>query len=100
MFVDFGLQHGRRSIQNAGTPSEHRHQCNQGGHAGNIYVAGFQRTLDTPDSYDAYVTKLSPDGARILYSTRFTGSKPDYAVALDIDSTGAVYIKSFRMGLT
>src|SRR5436190_14614310 len=32
--------------------------------AENIYVAGFQRTLDTPDSYDAYVTTLSPDRPR------------------------------------
>src|SRR5437588_483590 len=59
---------------------------------GNIYVAGFQGTLDTPDSYDAFVAKLSPDGSRILYSTKFAGSKSDYAVALDIDSAGAAYI--------
>jgi hypothetical protein len=29
--------------------------------AGNIYIAGFQGTVGTPDSYDAFVTKLSPE---------------------------------------
>jgi uncharacterized protein (TIGR03437 family) len=60
--------------------------------SGNIYVAGFQGTVGTPDSYDAFVTKLSPDGSKILYSTKFAGSKSDYVAALDIDSTGAAYV--------
>jgi hypothetical protein len=29
--------------------------------AGNIYIAGFQGTVRTPDSYDAFVAKLSPE---------------------------------------
>jgi len=60
--------------------------------SGNIYVAGFQGTAGTPDSYDAFVAKLSPDGSKILYSTKFAGSKSDYVAALDIDSTGAAYV--------
>src|ERR1019366_8325017 len=60
--------------------------------SGNIYIAGFQGTLGTPDSYDAFVTKLSPDGSKVLYSTRFAGSKSDYVAALDIDSTGVAYV--------
>ena len=60
--------------------------------SGNIYIAGFQGTVGTPDSYDAFVTKLSPDGSKILYSTRFAGSKSDYIAALDIDSAGAAYV--------
>ena len=60
--------------------------------SGNIYIAGFQGTLAVPDSYDAFVAKLSPDGSKILYSTTFAGSKSDSAVALDVDSTGAAYI--------
>jgi uncharacterized protein (TIGR03437 family) len=60
--------------------------------SGNIYVAGFQGTAGTPGSSDAFVAKLSPDGSKILYSTKFAGSKSDYVAALDIDSTGAAYV--------
>jgi uncharacterized protein (TIGR03437 family) len=60
--------------------------------SGNIYIAGFQGTGGTPASYDAFVAKLSPDGSKIFYSTTFAGSGSDYAIALDIDSTGAAYI--------
>jgi uncharacterized protein (TIGR03437 family) len=60
--------------------------------AGNIYIAGFNGTPTSPDTYDAFVAKLSPDGSRILYSTTFAGSKSDYATALEIDSSGAAYI--------
>ena len=59
---------------------------------GNIYVAGFQGTIGSPDSYDAFVAKLSPDGSKILYSTRFAGSKWDSVAAMDIDSAGAAYV--------
>ncbi len=60
--------------------------------AGNIYVAGFQGTVGTSDSYDAFVAKLSPDGSRILYSTKLGGSHYDMATALDVDAAGAAYI--------
>lgn len=60
--------------------------------AGNIYVAGFRGTVGIPASYDAFVSKLSPDGSQILYTTTFAGSKSDVAVALAIDSSGAAYI--------
>jgi uncharacterized protein (TIGR03437 family) len=59
---------------------------------GNIYVAGIQGDASAPDSNDAFVAKLSPDGSKVVYSTKLGGSKLDYAVALDIDSTGAAYI--------
>src|SRR5215469_11873879 len=60
--------------------------------AGNIYVAGYQGTPGTPTSYNAFVSKLSPDGSQVLYTAKFAGSKSDMAVALAIDSTGAAYI--------
>jgi uncharacterized protein (TIGR03437 family) len=60
--------------------------------AGNIYVAGYQGTIGTPSSYNAFVSKLSPDGSQVLYTTTFAGSKSDLAVALAIDSSGAAYI--------
>jgi hypothetical protein len=67
----------------AGPSTTLAHLPNSGIHAvkvdtsGNIYVAGFQGTLGTPDSYDAFVAKLSPDGSKTLYSTKFAGSKSD-----------------------
>ena len=60
--------------------------------SGNIYIAGFLGDPATPDSTDAFVTKLSGDGSKILYSTKLGGSKRDSAVTLDIDSTGAAYV--------
>ncbi|HXJ40979.1 MAG TPA: hypothetical protein VNH18_16985, partial [Bryobacteraceae bacterium] len=60
--------------------------------AGNIYIAGFQGTASASDTWDAFVAKLSPDGSKVLYSTRFAGAKSDYAVALEIDSSGGAYI--------
>ncbi len=60
--------------------------------AGNIYAAGFQGTVGVSNTYDAFVSKLSPDGSQVLYTTTFAGSKSDIAVALAIDSAGAAYI--------
>jgi uncharacterized protein (TIGR03437 family) len=60
--------------------------------AGNIYVAGSQGDPATPDSNDAFVAKLSPDGSKVIYSTTIGGSKSDGVAALDIDAKGAAYI--------
>ena len=58
----------------------------------NIYIAGYQGTAGAPDTYDAFVTKLTADGSKVLYSTKFAGSKSDFASVLALDSTGAAYI--------
>jgi uncharacterized protein (TIGR03437 family) len=60
--------------------------------AGNIYIAGFQGTVGSPATYDAFVAKLSPDGSQVLYSTKFAGSQSDFASVLGLDATGAAYI--------
>jgi uncharacterized protein (TIGR03437 family) len=60
--------------------------------SGNIFIAGFKGSADTPDSYDAFVAKLNSDGSKVLYSTTFAGSKYEDIFALEIDSTGAAYI--------
>jgi Beta-propeller repeat len=73
--------------------------------AGNVYLAGsteswnFPATrgaLDTthssPGTPDVFVTKLSADGARLLYSTFIGGTKSDEAFALAIDSVGNAYV--------
>jgi photosystem II stability/assembly factor-like uncharacterized protein len=41
---------------------------------------------------DAFVTKWSPDGKQILYSTYLGGTGFDAATGLAVDSTGSVYV--------
>jgi len=41
---------------------------------------------------DAFVTKWSPDGTKILYSTFLGGSASDAATGLAVDSVGSVYV--------
>jgi uncharacterized protein (TIGR03437 family) len=60
--------------------------------AGNIYFAG--RTTSTAGSIGAYISKLSPDGSTTFYAIALGGSgtSTTAATALEIDSTGAVYV--------
>jgi len=60
--------------------------------SGNLYVAGYQGTTGSPDTYDAFVAKLSPDGSKAFYSTTLAGSMSDFVSALEIDATGAAYL--------
>ena len=41
---------------------------------------------------DAFVTKWSPDGRQILYSTYLGGSGDDIAMGIAVDSTGSAYV--------
>jgi uncharacterized protein (TIGR03437 family) len=60
--------------------------------AGNIYIAGFHGTVGSTATYDAFVEKLTPDGSQVIYSTKFAGSKSDFASVLALDAAGAAYI--------
>ncbi len=71
--------------------------------AGNAYVAGFTMATDFPTTAGAYqrinrggedsvVTKLSPDGATLLYSTYVGSSVSEYYARIAVDNAGAVYI--------
>jgi N-acetylneuraminic acid mutarotase len=71
--------------------------------AGNIYVTGETRAADfptTPGAYrtflqqyeDGFVTKFSPLGASMLYSTFIPGGGSDYPYDIDVDSDGNVYL--------
>jgi hypothetical protein len=55
--------------------------------AGNIYVAG---TTFQNDIYygDIYVSKFSPNGQNLLYTTIFGGASIDYGYALSVDAAG------------
>jgi uncharacterized protein (TIGR03437 family) len=69
---------------------------------GNIYVAGNTASLDFPTkgaiqvttggSGDAFLVKLSPNGAPLVYSTYLGGNANDSASAVAIDAAGNAYI--------
>jgi uncharacterized protein (TIGR03437 family) len=42
--------------------------------------------------YDAFVAKLNPAGARLVYSTYLGGNKDDWANAIAIDAAGNAYV--------
>jgi hypothetical protein len=59
--------------------------------SGNIYIAG--QTATNAGSGAAYIAKLSPNGTTVYAVTiGGSGSSTSSAIALDIDSTGAVYV--------
>ena len=76
--------------------------------SGNIYVAGITTSTNFPVTNgafqednagggDVFVSKISSDGTRLLYSTLIGGSAKDYAsylpaVSLVIDDVGAAYL--------
>lgn len=70
---------------------------------GNIYVTGYTMSTDYPltasayqlgnlGNADGFVSKLSPDGSRLLYSTYLGGTGSDQGSALAADAAGNVYV--------
>ena len=71
--------------------------------AGNAYVTGWTNSTNYPvtsgaftirqfGDYDVFVTKMSPDGTAMLYSTFIGGSLGDYGSGLAVDSSGNAYV--------
>lgn len=74
--------------------------------AGNAYVAGTTNSLDFPlanplqgvrgkgvgNGFDAFLTKISSDGSKLLYSTYLGGSGDDAANAVAVDAAGNAYL--------
>jgi uncharacterized protein (TIGR03437 family) len=79
--------------------------------AGSAYVAGYTYSVDFPTEtpYEsappakvtgvspgewpsAFVTKFSPDGRSLIYSTYLGGNSSDYAYAIAVDSGGNAYV--------
>ncbi len=70
--------------------------------SGNAYVVGTTLSSDFPvqgalqgsngGSYDAFVTKISPQGNSIIFSTYLGGSDRDDGTGVAVDSQGNVYI--------
>ena len=72
--------------------------------AGNAYITGrdnFSTDFPTTDNaysedsmggYETFLSKLSPNGSQVLYSTRYGGSGHDYAYAIGLDGNNNAYI--------
>jgi uncharacterized protein (TIGR03437 family) len=85
--------------------------------AGSVYVAGYTFSIDFPpkNPYEsappakqfggvnvppgewpsAFVTKFSPDGSSLVYSTYLGGNYYDYIYAIAVDSSGSAYVTGF-----
>lgn len=71
--------------------------------AGHAYVAGSTSETDFPVTagafqtskkgiQDCFVTKLSPNGASLVYSTYLGGSENDNAYSIRVDTNGSAYV--------
>jgi hypothetical protein len=70
--------------------------------AGNAYVTGTTASTNFPTMYplqpkdhglgDAFVSKLSPTGSALIYSTYLGGSGADQGFGISVDSAGNVYV--------
>lgn len=69
---------------------------------GNVYLTGYTNSTDFPVKnafqsslnglQDAFVTKLSPNGNNIVYSTYLGGSLTDMAKGIAVDASGSAYV--------
>jgi hypothetical protein len=72
---------------------------------GSAYVGGSTVSTDFPTSspeqgvnagdYDGFLSKLSADGSKLVYSTYLGGSGDDYVSAIALDSAGNVYATGY-----
>ncbi|MEW5957830.1 MAG: SBBP repeat-containing protein [Chloroflexota bacterium] len=74
--------------------------------AGNAYVTGYTASVDfpvTPGAFDdslggesdAFVAKIDPSGAALLYATLVGGDNVDHGQGLALDDSGQVYLTGF-----
>src|SRR2546425_670478 len=71
--------------------------------AGSVYLVGHTSSTDFPThnplqpaygggQWDAFITKLAPDGRALIYSTYFGGSGTDRGNRIAVDSSGNAYV--------
>jgi hypothetical protein len=78
--------------------------------AGSAYVTGATSSSDFPTQnpyqatnaggFDVFVTKLSPAGNSLIYSTYIGGFNSDIGRAIAVDSTGSAYITGYSSAIT
>jgi uncharacterized repeat protein (TIGR01451 family) len=71
---------------------------------GSAYVTGRVASVDFPatpgsfrtffsgGNYDAFITKLSPDGSSLIYSTYLGGTENDAGYGIAVDASGSAYV--------
>ena len=71
---------------------------------GSAYVTGLTSSSDFPtttpfdstsNGYDAFVTKLSPAGNSLVYSTYLGGNNTDVGNAIAVDGAGSAYVTGY-----
>ncbi|MFH2142449.1 MAG: SBBP repeat-containing protein, partial [Bacteroidota bacterium] len=72
---------------------------------GNSYITGRTYSTDFPTEnpyqgnnsggHDAFITKLTPEGNELVYSTYLGGSDSDYGHCITIDFNNSAYITGF-----
>ena len=73
--------------------------------AGSAYVTGMTKSSDFPTqnpydgslggSYDVFLTKLSPAGNALVYSTFLGGSSDDFSGGIAVDQAGSAYVTGY-----
>jgi hypothetical protein len=75
---------------------------------GNTYITGFTESTDFPVvdplqgslngiERDLFITKLSPDGSNVLFSTYYGGIGRDEANGIFVDNLGTAYITGYTL---
>ena len=77
--------------------------------SGNAYVTGSTKSTNFPivnplqpanaGSSDAFVTKVSSDGSRLVYSTFLGGSGADSGQGIAVDASGNAYVTGYTFSL-
>jgi hypothetical protein len=78
--------------------------------SGNAYVTGYTGSLDFPTKnpyqasrqigFDAFVTKLNPNGSALVYSTYLGGNDDDFAYGIAVDGAGNAYVTGYTKSTT
>jgi hypothetical protein len=96
-FGGSGNEGGYNDVSNAGIAVDS---------TGSVYVSGYTYSADYPrvggvqgdpdgNDLDAVITKLSPSGNTVVYSTYLGGNGPDKGAGIAVDSTGAAYVTGY-----
>ncbi|MGP4038682.1 DUF7948 domain-containing protein [Gracilibacillus sp. D59] len=74
---------------------------------GNIYVTGFTLSPNFPTqnpiqpalagNFDAFITKMSPDGSSLVFSTYLGGSNYDEGFSIAVDNSSSVYVTGITL---